>query len=134
MYLYTSCASVHVCVFKALAAAGGKIIPRVPRLPTPQHTLTYTPQQNCLVRSDSARANTLRQTISTHSTRPGGENTGLERKYQYSPPPTGCFFRGMSLYGGVFIASMCMSAIKASLILTSTAVLTCRPHCVGNQS
>lgn len=59
--------------------------------------LTYTStQQNAhahthpLLYSDSGRANTLRQTISTHSTRPRGVNAGPRRKCQYWPPPTGC--------------------------------------------
>lgn len=85
--------------------------------PTPQHnTNTHTHNQIRLVHSDSIRENTLRQTISMRSTRPGGVNTGLERKYQHSPPLTCCFFRGMSPYVGLFIKSVCVCVIKPSLI------------------
>lgn len=81
--------------------SGREYIPRIPcATPTPHHITHPSPM---LVHSDIAKENTLRQTISTHWTRPGGANTGLDRKYQYSPPPTGCFFKGMSLYCSTFI-------------------------------
>lgn len=131
--------NTQVCVFiclvcvRSINSSGRKIqfpgFPNSPPHPTIQHTHTHSTKAVWFL-SDSARGNTLRQTISTHSTCPGGVNKGLERKYQYSPLPTDCCHCMLKCLSPVCVSVSNQAFSNINLICN----IDLRPHCVGNQS